>query len=823
MNLSKKAEIINELIKNAGYSDVYSVKSSTITIAYYKTTEIGKNKGKQNRITDKKRQLTLMKKLGFSNEKDFEKEIQNIYKQTQANKEKIQKHNNTKKTQQKDLEKHNNNTTLERGGNLSDKEEQEYNVAKKMLRKIINFIPKDQYKVLQQDINPEKTEEYKFFQDKVKELHDIIISMPKTYQTDGQENSAIAYLHYFMSGGDWYMTEKDKGDGKIGKDGLGEQVQAFGYNVVDFVEFPYAKNNYFSIPEIDKLHFKFPNPLQLDLYWTPKTLAEIKGFNDNNFLTEDIKEKINNKIDNGIYPENSLERLEKSQKILLENDIKHLGQRVEMQLSNLLKYHSKNTGFLEFYSEIPQHIISAIEPTQAGGLKTNDKEITDNYLKAKEIFKNSKSLNTDKDFRIAWFGLNEFMPLSNIKADGEIKSDSGGLKRYKEDYQITSATIIVEMDNNNLYKISTKYLHLSDKILAKGRYFKDVDNDWLLIFDDYKIVIYLGENKDASYPSILANDKDALYDFAKLFLNDAESYAKEFEILKSVNEKGIIKVLSEEVHNLLNSNNIEPKVEPKTQYEINKAIEQLLKDKKGQQLTKQEKEFISKFSGYGGLFDDADKNGEDYNNKFRYEFFTPPIICETMVKLAIKHGYPNKGSVLEPSAGTGNFLKYFSKETPITTYEINPIQYEVMKILYPNATHHNKAFEYMFLTGAKMRTSVKGKVNNLPKYDLVIGNPPYGKYKSPEAGYGERTYTKADNYIDYFISRGLDVTKQGGLLIFVIGTEPAKGGRLFTDKPMYKAKQLIEEKADLIDGIKLWQGIFARTDVMTEILVFRKK
>lgn len=44
------------------------------------------------------------------------------------------------------------------------------------------------------------------------EIAQIIETMPSSYETDGQGMAAIAHLHYFGGPGDWYITEKDRGE-----------------------------------------------------------------------------------------------------------------------------------------------------------------------------------------------------------------------------------------------------------------------------------------------------------------------------------------------------------------------------------------------------------------------------------------------------------------------------------------------------------------------------------------------------------------------------------------------------------------------------------
>ncbi|MBL0011067.1 MAG: DUF2958 domain-containing protein [Nitrosomonas sp.] len=82
--------------------------------------------------------------------------------------------------------------------------------------------------------------------------------MPKTYGQDGMGDKAIAYLHYFSGGSDWYITEKDMED---------EQLQAFGLaNLGQGGEL-----GYISIQEL------IDAGVEIDLYWTPKTIGQIKG------------------------------------------------------------------------------------------------------------------------------------------------------------------------------------------------------------------------------------------------------------------------------------------------------------------------------------------------------------------------------------------------------------------------------------------------------------------------------------------------------------------------------------------------------------------
>ncbi len=253
-------------------------------------------------------------------------------------------------------------------------------------------------------------------------------------------------------------------------------------------------------------------------------------------------------------------------------------------------------------------------------------------------------------------------------------------------------------------------------------------------------------------------------------------------------------------------------------YELNRGIEQvidLLKAGTGE-LTAQVKSFISKYSGMGGL----EKFGAT-GKGLLYEYFTPDPLIERMWGLAYKHGYEAGKPVLEPSLGTARFLKYLPEQTRCLGLEINAYSHYISEALYGNkAEIRHQYFEQLFI---KNNASIKNRIDDIEKFSLVIGNPPYGEFTGRFAGMGEKAYTKAGNFIEYFIMRGLDCLVPGGLLIMVIGAEVASGGTQFLDSPMSPVKEKILERGDLIDAYQLPSDLFDRTGVTTQIVIFKKK
>lgn len=115
------------------------------------------------------------------------------------------------------------------------------------------------------------SEESDFFRDKLAEVHKTISNMPATYEQDGMGNEAIVSLHYFKGGADWFITEKDKGCDDDAPDEKGIQYQAFG--LADLFR-DGGEIGYISIQEL------IDNNVELDLFWTPKTLGEVRAARD---------------------------------------------------------------------------------------------------------------------------------------------------------------------------------------------------------------------------------------------------------------------------------------------------------------------------------------------------------------------------------------------------------------------------------------------------------------------------------------------------------------------------------------------------------------
>jgi len=125
------------------------------------------------------------------------------------------------------------------------------------------FMPRAQRMVLTSQLAGEEGEG---IAEIVNAVAKVIAEMPETYQTEGQGLNALAHLHYFIAGVEAWIVEKDRGDPNNGDT---SQTQAYGMvtmtgNVED------GQVGYVSIEELVEAG------AELDLYWTPKTLAQVR-------------------------------------------------------------------------------------------------------------------------------------------------------------------------------------------------------------------------------------------------------------------------------------------------------------------------------------------------------------------------------------------------------------------------------------------------------------------------------------------------------------------------------------------------------------------
>jgi len=249
------------------------------------------------------------------------------------------------------------------------------------------------------------------------------------------------------------------------------------------------------------------------------------------------------------------------------------------------------------------------------------------------------------------------------------------------------------------------------------------------------------------------------------------------------------------------------------QYQLNKAIEDFIRDKdsRSEPYSLADIAFIQGYEGAGGL---GSKGASGVG--VLYEFFTPDYICELMYELAVRYGY-DEGTVLEPSIATGRIIRPIPDKSKVSGFEINTTSARICEITYPEVKVYRGYFETAFLEAPRYTKRIKSdQLSWLPGYpfSLVIGNPPYGKYKNKYSSYFPAP--RMHQIELFFMYYGLRLLKPGGLLIYLTSSNFLRNGISYNQE-----KDEIGKLATLIDAYRL-PPVFKSSQVPTDILVLKR-
>jgi len=250
------------------------------------------------------------------------------------------------------------------------------------------------------------------------------------------------------------------------------------------------------------------------------------------------------------------------------------------------------------------------------------------------------------------------------------------------------------------------------------------------------------------------------------------------------------------------------------QHKLNDEIAQFIfeKDRDKESYSESDIAYIMQYAGSGGLAKHGAK-GEG----LLYEFYTPDYVAELMWELAYRHGFDKMGNVLEPSVGTGRILRPAPQYSKCVGFEINHTSARIAEIACPEAKIYRGYFETAFLQAPRHVSRLKDTLTWLNQYpfSLVIGNPPYGKYKNMYSSYFP---TPKMHQIElFFMYYGMQMLKKDGLLVYLTSSNFMRNGISYNSE-----KRELEQIADFVDAYRL-PPVFNRSEVPTDIIVFRKK
>ena len=193
-------------------------------------------------------------------------------------------------------------------------------------------------------------------------------------------------------------------------------------------------------------------------------------------------------------------------------------------------------------------------------------------------------------------------------------------------------------------------------------------------------------------------------------------------------------------------------------------------------------------------------------------FYTPCDICYSLVNEIPNFENKKEIHILEPSVGGGNFLnilsnKFDKQKIFLDIVDIDSSVIEILKTISKKINNTNIVINFInadFL-----------KYNFTKRYDLVIGNPPFGKIKSSDNNYDFEIYnTKTKNLFSLFIEKSLSLSDN---IAFILP-------KSFLSAPEYNlTKELIEKNKNVKTIIDYGENAFKNIKIETIGLVLSKK
>lgn len=356
--------------------------------------------------------------------------------------------------------------------------------------------------------------------------------------------------------------------------------------------------------------------------------------------------------------------------------------------------------------------------------------------------------------------------------------------------------------------------------------------------NDYKTIAHISVEGDVKYYEELPEDIKQRIE--KVAATDKAKYEEQFADNKSeinqeqpelpppnipqpkpVQNKVIYpEILASERHNFTITDNELGYGTASEKYAANIAAIRTLKQLESEHrlATLEEQETLSRYVGWGGLADCFEEKHSKYNElkslltDDEYEqarasvltsHYTPPVVIRAMYKAMENMGF-QKGNILEPSCGIGNFMGLMPEsisESKIYGIEIDSITGRIAQQLYQKNSVTIQGYEDSALPDSFL--------------DVAIGNVPFGNYKVLEKKYDKHNFL----IHDFFFAKTLDKVRLGGIVAFITSS-----GTM--DKQNSKVRKYIAQRADLIGAIRLPNDTFkknAGTEVTADILFLQKR
>lgn len=476
------------------------------------------------------------------------------------------------------------------------------------------------------------------------------------------------------------------------------------------------------------------------------------------------------------------------------------------------------------------------------------KEYASKYKDEKDIIPPEKEiivLPRDSKSQLSLFATKEqefadrMLELLNESSEGTIWEDSFYIKKVELEkwnhIKSNKRHLTILLDSKNITNYDTNFTYFNtDKTneiklreqLSNNKLFKYLskDKDFSITLNPTTIFVIFqnfdSKNYDLSIgkDEVLENIKDNVQ-----IIDDLEDKPLTVSVKR---EKKIGYILHPEVpledriNYKITNNNIGVGT-PKERFRNNINAIRVLKtcEQENRYAIKEEQEILSNYVGWGGLSNafDPDKWSNEYDElksllteeEYRQAkestltaFYTPPIVIKAMFKALNNMGL-EKGNILEPGCGIGNFIGLLPNNDKLKIYGVEKdiISGNIARQLYQKSSITVKGFEEVNYSNSF--------------FDVAIGNVPFANIQLNDKKYNLKNFL----IHDYFFAKAIDKVRPGGILAFIT----SQG---FMDRKNEDARKYIASRADLIGAIRLPNNVFkdsAGTTVTSDILFLQKR
>ena len=476
------------------------------------------------------------------------------------------------------------------------------------------------------------------------------------------------------------------------------------------------------------------------------------------------------------------------------------------------------------------------------------KEYASKYKDEKDIIPPEKEiivLPRDSKSQLSLFATKEqefadrMLELLNESSEGTIWEDSFYIKKVELEkwnhIKSNKRHLTILLDSKNITNYDTNFTYFNtDKTneiklreqLSNNKLFKYLskDKDFSITLNPTTIFVIFqnfdSKNYDLSIgkDEVLENIKDNVQ-----IIDDLEDKPLTVPV-KREKEIGYILhpevPLEDRINYKITNNNIGVGT-PKERFRNNINAIRVLKtcEQENRYAIKEEQEILSNYVGWGGLSNafDPDKWSNEYDElksllteeEYRQAkestltaFYTPPIVIKAMFKALNNMGL-EKGNILEPGCGIGNFIGLLPNNDKLKIYGVEKdiISGNIARQLYQKSSITVKGFEEVNYSNSF--------------FDVAIGNVPFANIQLNDKKYNLKNFL----IHDYFFAKAIDKVRPGGILAFIT----SQG---FMDRKNEDARKYIASRADLIGAIRLPNNVFkdsAGTTVTSDILFLQKR